>query len=233
MKKLIILFFLYSNFLTGQENNIIDDKVYYLTEVDIKPEFQNGLPAFYRFIDQNLSNPIDSLYHGKKLITTFVISKEGIIKDVNIYRGLGFGTDDELKRVFESSPKWIPAKLKDEFVSVSYSLPYIFPKPMKQFNAPNFDKKASFPGGIEKFHSFIQKNFKFTREFVPTGKVFITFMINKRGQIENIKFLSDLKFGTAEEIKRVLQISPFWFPAEKDGQPVNSMLSMPINFEHR
>jgi protein TonB len=91
------------------------------------------------------------------------------------------------------------------------------------------DVKPEFPGGMDAFYKFIGKNYKIPEVKGLNGKVFVTFIIEKDGSIEEVKVLRDLGYGTGNEAIRVLKKSPKWIPAEQNGQKVRVAYSLPIN----
>jgi len=92
----------------------------------------------------------------------------------------------------------------------------------------DLDVKPVFPGGLEKFRSFINTNFKTTDKELR-GKVFVNFIIEKDGTLSKIKVLRDIGHGTAAEALKVMKESPKWLPGKKDGKNVRSVYSIPIN----
>ncbi|HLF50680.1 M56 family metallopeptidase [Flavobacterium sp.] len=93
-------------------------------------------------------------------------------------------------------------------------------------------KQPEFPGGMAEFYKFVGKNFKFPKEAIDNnleGKIFIKFMIEKDGNLTDFQILSDLGFGTREEIIRVLSLSPKWLPGEENNKPVRVQYSLPIS----
>lgn len=90
--------------------------------VDVKPEFPGGMDAFYQFIAKNYRMPDVKGLSGK-VITTFVIEKDGSIEEVKIIRDLGYGTGNEAIRTLKNSPKWIPAEQNGQKVRCFFALP--------------------------------------------------------------------------------------------------------------
>ncbi len=87
-----------------------------------------GLPAFYRFVGENLRYPADARRHGiqGKVFVQFIIEKDGSITNPIIIQGIGGGCDEEVLRVISKSPKWNPGKQKGKPVRQRYTLPMIF-----------------------------------------------------------------------------------------------------------
>jgi hypothetical protein len=88
-----------------------------------------------------------------------------------------------------------------------------------------------FPGGIQKFHDFLKKNYVIPKEIMDDedsrGGVFATIKIEKDGSLSEIKILRDFGCGSGKELERVLRLSPNWIPAIKDGNPVRCLYIIP------
>lgn len=96
------------------------DKIYRATEA--KPEFPEGIQAFYTFVGSNYRMPKEKDVKGKVLIT-FIVEKDGSLTDIKVIRDIGYGTGEEAVRVLSLSPKWIPGEIDGKPVRVQYSLP--------------------------------------------------------------------------------------------------------------
>ena len=92
--------------------------------------------------------------------------------------------------------------------------------------------QPEFPGGGNAaFGRYIQKNFVYSpmaREQGLSGKVIVSFVVEKDGNLTDIKVLRDLGLGTGEEAVRVLKKSPKWKPGIQNGRPVRVAYSIPI-----
>ena len=62
------------------------------------------------------------------------------------------------------------------------------------------------------------------------GKVFLSYIIEKDGTVNDVKVERGLGSGLDEEAVRVLEASPKWTPGKKGNQPVRVMYNLPINF---
>lgn len=91
--------------------------------------------------------------------------------------------------------------------------------------------QPEFPGGIVAFYTFIGANFKVPAELKGSGKVVLTFMIEKDGSLSEFEILKDIGFGTGEEVIRVLKHSPKWIPGKKNNEYVRVKYSFPIQVE--
>ena len=119
---LVIVFFSFQCANAQEQTSQPQDTIYDLKEVDIKPEYPGGMEAFYKLIAKNFKVPEEEGINGK-IITTFVIEKEGSISDVKVLQDIGFGSGAEVFKVLMMSEKWIPARLKGVPVRVLYQFP--------------------------------------------------------------------------------------------------------------
>jgi beta-lactamase regulating signal transducer with metallopeptidase domain len=91
--------------------------------------------------------------------------------------------------------------------------------------------QPEFPGGIVAFYKFIGTNFKVPVELKGSGKVYLTFIVEKDGSLSEFEILKDIGFNTGEEIIRVLKLSPKWIPGKENNEPVKVKYSLPIQVE--
>lgn len=97
------------------------------------------------------------------------------------------------------------------------------------YNTTGLDVTPEFPGGVEKFHKFVNENYiKPNKKSNLKGKIYTTFIIEKDGSLTDIKILKDLGFGTGNEAIRVLNLSPKWIPGKQNGKIVRVLFSAPI-----
>ncbi len=91
------------------------------------------------------------------------------------------------------------------------------------------DQKPEFEGGIKAFFKFIGDNYKTPNDFVGNGRVFMSFIVETDGSLNEIKILRDVGFGTGQEAVRVLKLSPKWKPGLSKGIPVRCNYQLPIS----
>jgi protein TonB len=64
------------------------------------------------------------------------------------------------------------------------------------------------------------------------GKVFVQFVINKHGNVENaIVARSSSDLALDAEALRVIKSSPVWIPGKQTGKPVKQQFTVPIIFK--
>jgi antitoxin component YwqK of YwqJK toxin-antitoxin module len=95
------------------------------------------------------------------------------------------------------------------------------------------DVAPEFPGGFTAFDIFLKKNVRppaIAREDGIQGKVIISYVVEKEGNITNIKVVRGIGGGCEEEAIRVIISSPPWKPGMLDGKVVRTISSVSINF---
>ncbi len=88
-------------------------------------------------------------------------------------------------------------------------------------------------GGAQSWASYLQKNLIYpdeARHQGISGRVFLSFIVEKDGSISNIVVDEPAGHGFDEEAVRVLQQSPAWQPGIKDGKPIRIKYKLPVNF---
>ncbi|RYY08016.1 MAG: energy transducer TonB, partial [Sphingobacteriaceae bacterium] len=95
------------------------------------------------------------------------------------------------------------------------------------------EKLPAFPGGDAAFGNYLQKNLRYppvAKENNTQGRVIVSFVVERDGNLTDIKVLRDIGGGCGAEAIRVLQKSPHWTPGIQNGKPVRVAFTMPINF---
>lgn len=96
------------------------------------------------------------------------------------------------------------------------------------------EQMPSFNGGLKAFYEFISKKIRYpsrARKLGIQGKVFVNFIIDKNGEVVNVKVLRGIGGGCDEEAIRVINKSPKWNPGKQRGKPVNVTMTLPISFK--
>jgi protein TonB len=89
-------------------------------------------------------------------------------------------------------------------------------------------------GGAAAWAKFLQKNLRFpgiAQEQGASGRVFMSFVIERDGQLSNIKVERGAGYGFDEEAIRVLKLAKPWKPGIQNGQPVRVKYTIPISFQ--
>ncbi len=100
--------------------------------VEQMPQFPGGEKAMLEFIRENLRFPNDAKKKNIRkatVIISFLIDKEGKIKNPKVMRSPDESLSEEAVRVIKLMPDWIPGKKGGKTVPVLYTLPIKFVLP--------------------------------------------------------------------------------------------------------
>lgn len=95
------------------------------------------------------------------------------------------------------------------------------------------ESEPEFPGGMEALYKYLGQNIKYpqlARENGITGKVYVTFVVEKDGSIANPRILRDIGGGCGAEAIRVVKAMPKWSPGKQRGKAVRVQFNLPVNF---
>ena len=102
-----------------------------------------------------------------------------------------------------------------------------------------FDKveiEASFPGGDSKWRQYLERNCNgqvATENGAPEGTytTMIQFVVDKEGNISDVRALTNHGYGMEQEAVRAIQKGPKWNPAQQNGRQVKAYRRQPITFQ--
>ncbi|WP_428329278.1 energy transducer TonB [Mucilaginibacter sp.] len=89
-------------------------------------------------------------------------------------------------------------------------------------------------GGANAWAKFLSKNLRYppvAQEEGVSGRVYLSFVIEKDGSLSNITVDRPAGHGFDEEALRVLKLAKAWKPGTQNGQPVRVKYTIPINFQ--
>lgn len=99
------------------------------------------------------------------------------------------------------------------------------------------EKMPTFQGGdLMKFREWVQKRLRYpqiAQENGISGRVTLTFVIEKDGSLTNIEVMQSPDRSLSEEAIRVLNTSPKWEPGKQRNQPVRVRFTLPVAFQIR
>lgn len=193
-----------------------------------------------------------------KVLVRFKINKYGEITNVNAstsYEKELLKVESE--RIISELPRFSPAKHTNKLVNVSYGVPIVFKikdknkrkssKNKEIMNVLSFDEVDEVPvfnscHGNSKENmakcfntemvKHIQNNFSYPKLAIEkniTGKVWVNFIIDKKGDIRNIK-LKGKDYILKTEARRIISLLPKLKPGKNGGSKVNTQYILPINF---
>jgi protein TonB len=95
------------------------------------------------------------------------------------------------------------------------------------------ESMPSFPGGHAELMKYLSSNLKYpvyAREMGISGKVFLTFVVEKDGSVTEIQVLRGIGGGCDEEAIRVVKSMPKWKPGMQRNVPVRVRFNLPVKF---
>jgi hypothetical protein len=156
-------------------------------------------------------------------------------RQVNSYRKqpITFVVDEGPKKEGKVMPA--EGKMLNEVVMVGYSDTKNTTDDSKSSLFQKVETEAEFPGGIEKWREYLQKNCRSTvatDSGAPTGKyaVMIQFVVSKEGEVSNIIPLTRHGYGMEQEVVRIIKEGPKWKPAEQNGRTVTAYKKQIVTF---
>ena len=112
--------------IDNEPSNYYGNKVYDVVEE--MPQFPGGPSALFDYLSRNVKYPVAAEENGVqgRVITTFVVERDGSIVDVKVVKSVDPSLDNEARRVVRSMPRWIPGKQNGSPVRVQYTVPVTF-----------------------------------------------------------------------------------------------------------
>jgi protein TonB len=90
------------------------------------------------------------------------------------------------------------------------------------------------PGGMAGWNEYLSNNLKYptqARRMGIEGTVFVVFVVNTDGSIQDVEILRGIGGGADEEAVRVVKNAPNWEPGKQRGRPVRVKMRLPIRFK--
>lgn len=101
------------------------------------------------------------------------------------------------------------------------------------YDARSIAVYPEFPGGMEAWARYIQRNLKYpsmAQQEGVGGKVYLSFVVEKDGSINDVIVISGIGYGCDEEAVRVIKKSPRWKPGMHNNLPVRVRYHIPISY---
>ncbi|WP_375563302.1 energy transducer TonB [Bernardetia sp. OM2101] len=95
------------------------------------------------------------------------------------------------------------------------------------------EQSATFEGGMDYFYEIINNQMRFS-ETMKEGRVFIQFVVEKTGQVTDMKVVKGLSEENDKEALRIMNLINeyyMWKPAEQRGEKVKVRMNIPIVFK--
>ena len=96
------------------------------------------------------------------------------------------------------------------------------------------EKQPTFPGGQTAWAEHLKNNLNYPEQAKSMGiegAVFLSFVVDEVGVINDIKVTRGIGGGCDQEAIRMLQESPNWTPAEQRGRAVKARMAIRVVFK--
>ena len=230
-----------------------EDTVYQIVEK--MPQYRGGEEAMMKYVADNIKYPQEAKDKNisGRVFVSFVIEKDGSVNEVKVVRGIGGGCDEEAARVIKGMPNWEPGKQKGKPVRVNYMMPINFKlnnepttaakksdidkvdmKPDKNGVYQIVEEMPQYTGGEAAMMEYVAKNIVYPQEARDkeiSGRVFVSFIVEKDGSVNEVNVKKGIGGGCDEEAVRVVKAMPKWKPGKMKGEAVRVRYQMPINFK--
>jgi len=152
-----------------------------------------------------------------------VVTTEEVVEDANVFNqdDLAKTTTNEAVAVEEVAV----APTKAEVIEVPEEKKEIF---------TIVEEMPSFPGGDAERNKFLADNIKYPQQATENGiqgTVYVSFVVDSKGNVTDVKVLRGIGGGCDEEAVRVVKMMPPWHPGKQNGKQVRVLFNMPIYFK--
>lgn len=239
MKKITCILLVLVSWSTLAQNKSDNRQIVYGPyELTTQPKFPGGLNALYDHIYDAFNIP-DGVNPDVTMCLSFVVDTDGTVTNVKVLRDPGNGLGAEAIKAIEStSGKWSPGLIDDKLVRGLYYLPFkvnavrvpAIADQSKVYAGADLDIQPEYPGGKDALYRFIGNTFR-TPEIDEDISVvtIVSFIIEKDGSIWGIRAKKDPGYGLGDEAEKVMYTMPEkWSPGIKNGKPVRTLYSLPI-----
>ena len=108
----------------------------------------------------------------------------------------------------------------------------------KKVDHPNeikvvIDEMPEYPGGDNALQKYIAKHVSYPKEAQVNGiegRVFVSFVVNKKGNVVNARLIKKFDPFLDKEALRVVSSLPKWKPGRQNGKLTNIAYTVPVNF---
>jgi TonB family protein len=228
--------------------------------VETQPNPPGGMAGWNKYLAENLRYPTTAMRMELEgtVIVAFVVNTDGSTTDIEILRSVGGGCDEEVIRIVKGSPKWSPGMQRGEAVRTRMRLPVKFKlsepdtskngllarPPVPDLNgSPEAKTEVLYDlvdippspiGGTAAWNLHLSENLTYpmsARSRRIQGTVWVTFVVDTDGSIQEVALVEGIGGGCDEEAMRVIKGSARWSPGMINGRAVRTRMSLPIRFK--
>lgn len=201
--------------------------------------------SHYGYIQYGKSYPKENLFEAITGLSNNFILKETYFN--SIYNSFSENIGNGKSRYFTSSeyntPYWAISRITDG-TEVALESMYGSYKEETSYSSDDeinteegeiftvVETMPEFPGGQSALSKYISNNLNYPESAKingVSGRVFVSFIINKDGTISDVKIMKSVNEQLDAEAIRVIKSMPNWKPGKQRGEPVRVQYNMPIN----
>src|SRR5690606_6264684 len=205
--------------------------------VDTFAEYKVGTEGFFKFIKDNFSFPagFNEDVSGNVMIS-FVVETNGELSDITVVRSLHKMLDPVVvDLVQQTSGNWLPATINNQKVRSKKTVPVrisVTPEPEPVLD---IDVQASYPQGMETLQKKFMANFKPSHRIKNDKEalIILSFVVEEDGSLSDIRADKHYGVDSGERAVEALEKSGNWLPAQYEGKPVRSVVSLPIKINQK
>lgn len=196
------------------------------TGKEIVGKVQISVNEYYKISDILLAN-LSTTANGKLLETGGMINitvssnqEKCELKKGNTIE-IGFPRKEEKEGMQLFTGNWNDNNINWQVQKNSTDLNQIFTK---------VDQLPEYPGGVDKMHEFIGRNVNIPDEN-KSGKIYCNFIIDKEGNVTNVRITRGLGKEIDDEVIRVIKTLKKFIPGKINGIAVNFSYTIPITVD--
>lgn len=151
-----------------------------------------------------------------------IVTTEEVVEDADIFNQDDLSrTTNEVVAVTEEVAEVVT---KEEVIEVEETKPVF----------TIVEEMPSFPGGEAERNKFLATNIVYPQQATENGiqgTVYVSFVVDSKGNVTDVKVLRGIGGGCDEEALRVVKMMPQWHPGKQNGKQVRVLFNMPIYFK--
>lgn len=222
-----------------------------------RPAFPGGEQALQAYLQQHIRYPFQAYEKGiqGKVRCSFIIDKEGTVRNIQVEKGIEPSLDSEAIRVLSEMPNWLPAEENGKKIAMRYEIPITFRmdagkrglnRTMASYADKLLPKEESveeiftvvetppeFPGGQSALFKFVNQHIQYPVEAQAAGeqgRVSCAFVVGSDGMVLNPEVLRGISPALDAEAIRIIRNMPKWNPGRQRGRAVPVKYTIPITF---
>lgn len=225
------------------------------TFVEQMPVFPGGMDSLRAYIQQRVKYPAQALREQVegRVFVRFIVDTKGLVREVQVQKGIGAGCDEEAVRVVRSLPRFEPGKQNGQQVPVYYTVPVVFsvtpPRSTDLMDMPAPSIAAPQPEP-EKVYTYVEQMPTLNgaasrtslsaalqqalvlppevREGRTEGTVFLNFVVRPTGTVTDLKVVRGLCPTCDEAALAAVRALPPFEPGKQNGRTVAVQFTVPV-----